>query len=259
MQCPSCKGSISAYNFFREKTCPACGEKLKKMPTWDQVKESVISFAEDKGYIFWSIVYLVATIVIAFLEQIFGSGRLLDWTGDHQFRFLFFATLGGQVIDYIARANVEVTAVRNKFIFKPPRYLRNYRRMTNFMVMLGLAVSAYAMYEYPNYLEPMPIITLCVAILVCFGWAIMGIFLTEDDMNDKRIRYFMEEMRIGRVRYYNRMGAIYIGATFLCGVLYYKLVTTSGLWFYIYNSRFVYDVMTFWKQYFGWVKAFARN
>lgn len=259
MQCPSCRGSISAYNFFREKTCPACGEKLKKMPTWDQVKETVISFAEDKGYIFWSIVYFIVTIVIAFFEQIFGTGRLFDWIGDHEIRFLFFSWMGGQVMEYVAKANVEVTAVRNKFIFKPPRYLRTFRKFTNFMVFLGIGLTAYAEIRWPNYIEVFPAFTILTATAVCLAWAIMGLFLTEDDMNDKRIRYFMEEMRIGRVRYYNRIGAIYVGAMFLAGIAYYKMVTTSGLWFYIYNSRIVYDVMTFWKQYFGWVKTFARN
>jgi len=258
MHCPNCKGSISAYNFIREKTCPACGEKLKKMPTWDQVKETTISFAEDKGYIFWSLVYMLSTVVIAFFEQIFGEGRLFDFIGNHQLRFLFFSWFGGQVIEYIAKANVEVTSVRIKFIFKPPRYLRNFRKFTNFMVYLGIGLTVYTQWRYPNYIDWMPSLTIIVAVFVCLAWAIMGLFLTEDDMNDKRIRYFMEEMRIGRVRYYNRVGAIYVGAIFLSGILYYKLVTTSGLWFYIYNSRIIYNTMTFFTQYFGWVKKFAR-
>ncbi len=259
MHCPNCKGSISAYNFFAEKTCPACSEPLKKMPTWQQVRETTISFAEDKGYIFWSLVYGLTTVVVAFFEQIFGSGRLFDFISGHQLRFLFFSWFGGQVIEYIAKANVEVTAVRNKFIFKPPRYLRRFSNFTNFIVYLVIGLILHGSIQFPNYIDWMPSLTIIVAILVCLAWAIMGIFLTEDDMSDKRIRYFMEEMRIGRARYFNRIGAIYIGAIFLCGVLYYWLVTTAGLWFYIYNSRIVYNTITFYNQYFGWVKQFARN
>jgi hypothetical protein len=86
----------------------------------------------------------------------------------------------------------------------------------------------------------------------------MGLILTEDDMNDKRVRYFMEEMRIGRVKYYHRAAAIYIGGIALAGIAYYNLVRVSGLWFYIWNSRFVYDVVTFWTTYFSWVKKFQR-
>ncbi len=258
MHCPNCKGSISAYNFFREKTCPACGEALKKVPTWDQVRDTTILFAEDKGYIFWSLVYMLTVVIVAFFEQIFGTGRLFDYIGDHQFRFLFFSWFGGQIIEYIAKANVEATAARNKFIFKLPAYLRNFRKFTNIMVFLGMGLTVYWQISYPNIIEWMPSLTIIVGVMVGLAWSIMGIFLTEDHLNDKRIRYYMEEMRIGRVKYFNRIGAIFIGTIFLCGILFYKLVTTSGLWFYIYNSRIVYDTMTFFTQYFGWVKKFAR-
>lgn len=258
MQCPSCKGSLSAYNFFREKTCPACGERLKKMPTWDQLKETTISFAEDKGYIFWAIVYIFGVNIIAFFEQILGKGVLFDWMSAHGLRFIFFAALGGQVIDYIAKANVEVTAVRNKFIFRPPRYLRNFRRWTNVFAFIGLGLAAYSQYRWPNYIDIIPTVTILVSVCVCLVWALMGLFLTEDDMNDKRIRYFMQEMRIGRVRYYNRASAIFIGGVFLASVAYYKLVHVSGLWFYIYNARLVYNTVTFFNTYFGWVKEFKR-
>jgi hypothetical protein len=258
MHCPSCKGWISTYNFLREKKCPACGETLKRMPTKEQVKETLISFAEDKGYIFWSIVYYFAVIIISFFEAIFGTGQILDYISDHWFRFLFLAAWSGSVIDYIAKANVEVTAVRIKFIFKPPRYLRNFRRWTNMGVLLGFGFSGYVIYRWPNYVGILPTVTFLTTFTVATMWAILGLFLTEDDMNDKRIRYFLEEMRVGRVKYYHRAAGIYVGGVFVSGILYYKLVQISGLWFYIYNSRVVYDVITFWTQYFGWVKAFAR-
>jgi len=258
VRCPNCKGSISTYNFIKEKTCPACGEKLKKMPTREQLREFFIWFAEDKGYIFWAIAYWITVWVVSFFELAFGEGVLFDYITDHNFRFLFMAVWSGSMIDYIAKANVEVTAVRNKFIFRPPRYLRNYRRWTDIFLVLGLIGAGYLQYRYPNYISPLVLFTFIPTFMVCLLWAIMGVFLTEDDMNDKRIRYFLEEMRITRVRKYQRAGAIYIGGLFLAGVLYYNLVRISGLWFYIWNSRIVYDTVTFFNQYFGWVKKFAR-
>lgn len=257
MRCPHCKGSISVYNFLREKHCPACGEVLKKMPTKEQIRETLIAFAEDKGYIFWSIVYLLAVTVIAFFEQILGEGALFEYITRHKLRTLLCAAYSGSVIDYIAKANVEVTAVRNKFIFRPPLYLRAYRRWTNVFVVLGVGMTAYALIRWPGYVSLLPALSLITGTTVGLIWAIMGLVLTEDDLNDKRIRYFMEEMRIGRVRYYQRAAAVYIGGVFLSAVLYYKLVNTSGLWFYIWHSRIVYDVVTFFKTYFGWVHQFV--
>ncbi len=258
MKCPNCKGSISTYNFFKEKHCPACGELLKKMPTKEQLTETLVAFAEDKGYIFWSIVYLVVVWAVSFFEQIFGTGVLFDYITKHEIRFLILAVYSGSIIDYAVKANVEVTAVRNKFIFRPPLYLRAYRRWTNIFVVLGVGLSAYALIQCPNYFSILPVVTFLTSFCLCLLWAIMGLALTEDDMNDKRIRYFMEEMRIGRVKYYHRASAIYIGGIFLAGVTYYWLVHISGLWFYISNSRFVYNLMTFLTQYFGWVKTFIE-
>lgn len=257
MRCNSCKGSISLYNFIRDKHCPACGEKLKRMPTKEQVKESLISFAEDKGYIFWSIVYLLVVWILAFFEQIFGSGALYDYISAHGFRFWFLAFFAGSIIDYLAKANVEVTAVRNKFIFKPPLYLRRFRRWTNIFLVGGFVISAYALIKWPGYVSTLPTVTFLTTFMLCLAWAIMGIAASEDHMNDRRIRYFFQEMRIERVKYYNRASAIYLGGLFVAGVLYYKLIHVSGLWWYIYNSRMVYNTVTFFKQYFGWVKTFT--
>lgn len=44
----------------------------------------VNSFAEDKGYIFWSVVYFIGVWVIAFFEQIFVSGALFDYISAHE-------------------------------------------------------------------------------------------------------------------------------------------------------------------------------
>jgi hypothetical protein len=258
MQCPECKGSISAYNFFREKHCPACGAVLKRMPTWPMVKETVISFAEDKGYIFWAVVYIVVVNVAAFFEAIIGHGILFDYLAEHGFKFLLCAAYTGSFFDYIVKANVEVTAVRNKFIFKPPRYLRHFRNWTNIFAYLGLGLGLYAQYQWPNYISFLWTISITVSVCVALIWAIMGLILTEDDMNDKRIRYFMEEMRIGRVKYYHRASLIYIGGIAVAGITYYNLVRISGLWFYIWNSRPVYDTVTFFTTYFAWVKKFQR-
>jgi len=258
MKCPECKGSLSAYNFFREKTCPACGAALKRMPTWPMIKETAISFAEDKGYIFWAVVYIFAVNIAAFIEQIAYQGLLFDYLSAHGFRFLLCAVFSGMVVDYIVKANVEVTAVRNKFIFKPPRYLRSFRNWTNFFAYVGIGLTIYLQLRWPNFISFLWSLSIIVSVLVGTVWAIMGLILTEDDMNDKRIRYFMEEMRIGRVRYFNRMGAIYIGGITLAGIVFYNLIRISGLWFYIWNSRVVYDTVTFFNTYFAWVKKFQR-
>ncbi|MBM3325479.1 MAG: hypothetical protein FJY65_00640 [Calditrichaeota bacterium] len=258
MRCPSCKGSISTYNFLKEKHCPACGEVLKRAPTREQVREFLIWFAEDKGYIFWAIVFWVVVWIIAFFELIFAEGVVLDYITHYWIRFLFMAAFAGSIIDYVAKANIEVTAVRNKFIFRPPRYLRSFRRWTNVFAILGLGLAGYVYYHWPNYVGVIPIFTFIPSFLICLWWAVMGLILTEDDMNDKRIRYFMEEMRIGRVKYYHRAAAMYVGGFFVGCVVYYNLVQISGLWFYISNSRIVYDISTFLTQYFGWMKHFAR-
>src|SRR4030042_526562 len=104
MRCPHCKGSISVYNFLREKHCPACGGVLKRMPTREQIKESLISFSEDKGYIFWAICYLIAVWVIAFFEQIIASGYLFDYVTAYKFRTLVIAAYTGMFFDYIAKS-----------------------------------------------------------------------------------------------------------------------------------------------------------
>ena len=257
MRCPHCKGSISTYNFFKEKHCPACGEKLKKIPTKEQLREIAVSFAEDKGYIFWAIVYLFVVYVLSFFEAIFGTGRLFNYITDHWIRFYLIAAFAGSIIDYYAKANVEVTAVRNKFIFRPPLYLRRFRNYTNIGLVVGLGLSGYTLYRWPNYIEILPTVTFLTSFVLCFVWAIMGLILTEDDFNDKRIVYFMTEMRVERVKKLNRASAIYIGGIFIASITYYWLVNISGLWFYISNARFVYNIIKFLRDYFGWVKQFV--
>ncbi|MDP8239407.1 MAG: hypothetical protein P9X24_09980 [Candidatus Hatepunaea meridiana] len=257
MRCQHCKGSISAYNFFKEKHCPACGEKLKRIPTKEKIKETFISFAEDKGYIFWSIVYIFVIYVVSFFEQIFGTGALFDYASDHWIRFYFLAFWSGSIIDYIIKANVEITSVRNKYIFRPPLYLRRFRNNTNLALIVGLGFSVYLLHRYPDYLSTLPMFTFITTFVVCLAWAIMGIFITEDDMNDKLIRYYMKEMRVERVKKYNRASATYIGGIFIATAAYCWLVNISGLWWYIYNSRFVYDLIKFFRDYFSWVSKFV--
>lgn len=257
MRCPECKGSISVINFVKEKHCPACGAKLKRRPTKEQIKETLISFAEDKGYFFWAIVYLMVISVLAFFQQIFGSGSLFEYISEHRFRFLFLAWFAGNILDYIVKANVEVTSVRNKYIFKPPIYLRRFRGWTNFAVILGIALCTYAYLRWPSYLSPLTIYTFGISFVVSLFWALLGLAAVESDMDDKRIRYYFEELRVSRVKYLHRASAIYIGVFFLASILFYRLVKISGLWWYIYNSRFVYNIVTFFRNYFAWVHDFV--
>ncbi|MCF7809397.1 hypothetical protein K9N50_00260 [bacterium] len=258
MRCQHCKGSISTYNFFREKHCPACGGELKRMPTKEQLKEMAISFAEDKGYIFWALVYIVVVYVVSFFEQIFWKGILFDYVTDHWIRFYLLAGFSGNIIDYFAKANVEVTSVRNKFIFRPPLYLRRFRNYTNIAAVLGLGLSIYTLYRWPNYISILPTLSILTSFVICLAWAIMGLALGEDDMKDKRIVYFMTEMRVERPKKLNKASAIYIGGIFVSGVVFYWLVNISGLWFYISNSRVVYNFTKFFKDYFGWVDKFVN-
>lgn len=258
MKCPHCKGSVSAYNFFKEKHCPACGEVLKRMPTKEQIKETLIIFAEDRGYLFWSIIYWLAVWVIAFVEQLAGQGMLFEYILHHKIRFFCLALFSGSIIDYVIKANVEVTAVRNKFIFKPPIYLRRYRNWTNIFLIIGLGLSAYTLYRWPNYVGILPTVTFLTSFCLGVIWALMGLVLTSDDLNDKRIRYFLQEMRIDRLRIYHRVSMIYLGGIFVSVVVYYKLVHISGLSWYIMNARIVYNTVTFFKNYFGWVDKFIN-
>lgn len=256
MRCPHCRGSLSAYNFFKEKHCPACGEKLKKMPTKEQLKEMAISFAEDKAHIFWALVYIVVVYVFSFVEAIFASGVLFEYVTDHWIRFYLIAFYSGMIIDFIAKSNVEVTAVRNKFIFRPPLYLRRFRNYTNLGLIVGLGLSGYTLYCWPSYISILPTVSFLTSFVLCLVWAIMGLILTEDDMQDKRIKYFMTEMHVERVHKLNRFSAIYLGGIFVSCVGYYWLVHISGLWFYITNARFIYNFTRFLKDYFGWVGKF---
>lgn len=258
MRCPNCKGSLSVYNFIKEKHCPACGAVLKRAPTKEQVRDFLVWLAEDKGHIFWGINYWIAGWVVALFELGFGQGLVFDYITQHWFRFLLWSAYAGMIISFVAKANVEVTAVRNKYIFKPPRYLRAFRRWTNIAAVLGVGLAAYVVYRWPNYLSPVTIVTFVPSFPIASAWALMGLFLLEEDLNDKRIRYFFDEMRVRRAKYYHRASAIFIGGFFIASLIYYNLVRISGLWFYIWNSRIVYDVNTFFKQYFGWVKHFVR-
>lgn len=251
----------------------------------DQIRETMISFAEDRGYIFWALVYLIVVVIVGFFEQLFYEGAILNYIDNYKFRFLLLAALAGSVFDYYVKANVEVTAVRNKFIFKPPIYLRNFRRWSNIALFLAFALTTYLTMRWPEYVydsqlvknydinvernryvvksfihinSVLPLFTLLASFLLCLVWAFMGLFLSEDDMNDKRIRYFMEEVRVRRAKYFNRAGVIYIGGFFLASILFYKLIHVQGLWFYIWNSRIVYNSVTFFSQYFGWVNTFIK-
>ncbi len=256
MRCPDCKGSVSISNIVRDKVCPACGANLRRMPTKEQIRESLITFAEDKGYIFWSMVYVVIVWVFGIFGQIFCSGTLYDYISDHGFRFLFLAVMAGSIIDYYAKANVEVTSVRNKFIFRPPIFLRRFRFWTNVFLVLAIGLSIFIEMTWPGYINILPVITFISTFMLCLIWAIMGIFVTEDDVKDKRIAYFLGEMRVKKVRYYNRASGFFIGGMFIAGFTFYKLIHVSGLWWYISNSRFVYNTVTFWKMYFSWIHKF---
>ncbi len=272
-------------NVIREKKCPSCGANLFRMPTKEVLKETLISFAEDKGYIFWSIVYLFSISIISFFEAIFGTGGIFDYIVEYKLRFLFYAFFNGSIIDYVIKANVEVTAVRNKYIFKPPIYLRRFRNWTNIFTLIGLAIPIFIMIYWPgnifvsikneylsvfeksfyyiDYANPkqygihiLTAYTFIPAFLIGLIWAIMGLVLTERDMSDKRIKYFMDEMRMDRVKRYNRASVIYVGGIFVAGIIFYKLINISGLTFYIWNSRLVYSFTKFFKEYFGWAADF---
>lgn len=278
MKCFECRGSVSFNNVIREKVCPSCGAKLMRMPTKEVLKETLIAFAEDKGYLFWSIVYLFVITFVSFFEQFVGTGGMFDYISEYKARFFFYAFFSGSIIDYVIKANVEVTSVRNKFIFKPPIYLRRFRRWTNFAVIIGLSLPILIMYFWPGYIHVsivpeyfyefskpkmfgihvLTAYAFLPAFLICLIWSILGLMLTERDLADKRIAYFMREMRVERVKRLHRGSVIYIGGLFVASIIFYKLIHISGLFFYIWNSRVVYNFVKFFKEYFGWVSEFTN-
>jgi len=248
------------------------------MPPKEVLKETVIAFAEDKGYLFWSIVYLFTVTIVSFFEQFIGTGGLFDYISGYKMRFFIYAFFSGSIIDYVIKANVEITSVRNKFIFKPPIYLRRFRNWTNIAVILGLASPILIMIYWPGiihmniypeyfveYTHPkmfgihvLTAYTFLPSFIICLVWSFLGLMLTERDMNDRRIAYFMREMRVERVKRLHRGSVIYLGGIFVAGIIYYKLIHISGLFFYIWNSRVVYNFVKFFREYFGWVEDFAR-
>ncbi|MDP8228105.1 MAG: hypothetical protein P9M15_01480 [Candidatus Electryoneaceae bacterium] len=268
------------------------------MPTKEVIRESLIAFAQDKGYIFWAIAYLFVVIIASFIEAIVGTGGIFDYVFHYKFRVFLMAIFAGSIIDYAVKANVEVTAIRNKYIFKPPIYLRRFRRWTNVFAVLGVLLSFFLVIWYPGYvrlmLDPeflmefpgidskyyishgksilvLPVrevyfgihfltaITYITGFMLCLAWAFMGLFLTEKDLGDRRVAYYAKELRFERVRRFNRASAFYIGGMFVSGVIYYKLSSISGLWHhYISHARIIYNVTKFWKDYFSWVDTFVN-
>jgi len=227
------------------------------MPTKEVLKETAIDFAKDRGYIFWMLVYLLMIIFIGLFEQILNKGIIYSWIGQSKWTFLFTAFITGSMVDYIIKANVEVTAVRNKFIFKPPIFLRRFRFFTNFSLIIGVAFAGWVYWKYPSFITVLPIMTFIPTFIICLFWAVMGLFLTEKDLEDKRIRYWTEEMRVSRVWRLHRVGLIYIGGLTIGGIIYYKLIQISGLWWYITQSRIYYNLTRFFKEYFAWTHKFV--
>ncbi|MBT7789990.1 MAG: hypothetical protein HN757_14010, partial [Calditrichaeota bacterium] len=142
------------------------------MPTKEQLKETLISFSEDKGYLFWAFVYVAVIWMTALFQQIFGSGVIWDYITEHEFRFIFLAFFTGSIADYLVKANVEVSAVRNKYIFKPPLYLRRFRGWTNTFFILGLALSTYIQIRWPGYVGILPTFTFITSFMLCTIWAL---------------------------------------------------------------------------------------
>ena len=80
MRCPSCNGTISDADFLRPKTCPACGGKIKRMPTneeWGEIGKSYKIFYPFAGmsrrdFRFWSKIALVVILFMLFAKWIIG-------------------------------------------------------------------------------------------------------------------------------------------------------------------------------------------
>jgi len=227
------------------------------MPTKEVIRETAIDFAKDRGYIFWTLVYLLFIPFIGLFEQIFYQGLIFEWITHSKFIFLVTAFITGSVLDFIIKANVEVTAVRNKFIFKPPIYLRRFRLWTNVSVVLGLALAGYSYWLASSFTSVLPIMTFVTSFVICLAWSVLGLFLTEKDLEDKRIRYFFQEMRVERSRRLNRAAVIYFSGMTISSIIFYKLIKISGLWWWIENSRIYYDITKFLKDYFSWTHKFV--
>lgn len=250
--CPKCE--MPVMKIPANWKCPHCSERLPDPTRWQRFTEGFGEYMENKGVIFYSILFLILLIIVIVPDIIFSHGFLLSYILDNMILAMASIFFAGMLITMVMKVMLPLRIMGGgDFIMRERQMIRHFRKWTIIGLIIAvlfclivLKPSMFTAY-FPSYL-------IVIGWFLALTWSVLGILMNPQWLEDVRFRAFLEE-RLGVIslRRFRKLCTIFVGVLMSTLVIYYLLLQVQGIWQSIENSAIIGTVILFIKQYFAWL------
>ncbi len=252
MKCTHCGTNV--VNIPINWKCPHCGEQLPELGFWARFSDGLSEYLQEKGAIFWGIIFAIILIFIGIPEMVFGNGYLLKYIMGN---FLFAAIMifyGGMIITMYMKIvlPLHLPFGGGNFIIRERATIRNYRKGTHIAAIAGILTSIFWLGPW-MFLAYFPSYILVISVFLGMAWSIGGLFFDPKQIEDVRFRGYLELLGVTSLKVLRKTCVLIVSALFLAIVGYWILSQIPGLWQKIGNWGIVGVFVHFFTTYMGWL------
>jgi|GEM_PF-3028415 hypothetical protein len=257
MKCLNCKGDVPPG--YKGQTCPSCGEALpRKRPVWRDLGERISSFTEDRGYLFWLIVFSLLLFFVAVFENLLADGVLAHLLDGYKFISLLMFLYAAAHLQILRNINT---------VFRPgypgPYWIdrliiKNFKRGTNYALIAGFIISLIIVGPL-NFLELLPAYIFLPTLFSTLFWSIQAFRVDDREFTDAKVQSYFEFLGIRRLREWRQVSGVYLIGIVVSGGVFYGLSHIPGLWWKIKADPTLNEIIALASGLFNWVPQILPN
>lgn len=246
--------------------CPYCGEPLPEPGFWFKFMEGFTEYLQDKGAVFWGVLFAFIIIFVGIFDMLLGEGHLFNYIAHNPLLSIAMIVFGGMLITMYVKVVLPLRIpYGTEFLLKERLAIRNIRKFTHIAVIAGVLISLLLI-EHRMFISWTDIklrshhIPSFLAYLVVIGWflglawSVAGLFINPKWLDDFRFRYYVDErLGVTSLKKYRKLGTVYIGVLVLTLILYYVMLQIPNKREGIQNMAIIGSIILLVKTYFSWL------
>jgi len=235
------------------QTCPSCGEALpRRRPVITEWTERAFAFSDDRGFLFWLLIFSLLIAFLAALEHLLGGGELARLLDQHKFISILMLLYTAGLLKIVRNVNSVFRPGYPGPYWTDRLIIKKFRRGTNRLLILGLIVSLFIVGPF-NIFELMPAYILIVSLFLALFWSVESFRVDDKEFLDAKVLSYFNYLGVRKLRIWRQVSGVYLIGLIVSAAIFYGLYHVPGLWWMIKENPTLNEIIDIFNGLFSWV------